>query len=219
MNSSKEKILNRIRDALGRDNERVKIEIDRSYEQNSTIEKEEIVHLFTERMGEYKAVVEQITETEISNRVHSICENAHIKKLVVPSGLNEEWLSGLTSTVSLLKDSPEPLSKTELNDSDAVLTGCFLGVAQTGTIILNAGPGQGRRMLTLLPDFHICIIHRNQIVELIPEAVKKLQESVVADGAPVTFISGPSATSDIELKRVEGVHGPRKLHVLIITKS
>jgi len=97
-----------------------------------------------------------------------------------------------------------------------VLTGCALGIAQTGTIVLDSGRAQGRRALTLLPDYHLCVVREGQIVGLVPEAFASLQDTIKAEGRPVTFISGPSATSDIELNRVEGVHGPRTLEVLIV---
>jgi L-lactate dehydrogenase complex protein LldG len=96
-----------------------------------------------------------------------------------------------------------------------VLTGCALGIAQTGTIVLGSGRAQGRRALTLLPDYHLCVVREDQIVSLVPEAFAKLEEAVKGEGRAVTFVSGPSATSDIELDRVEGVHGPRTLEVLI----
>ncbi|MDR3635273.1 MAG: LUD domain-containing protein [Isosphaeraceae bacterium] len=116
--------------------------------------------------------------------------------------------------VALLPD--DNLSYDQLDTSDGVLTGCALGIAQTGTIVLDAGPGQGRRALTLLPDYHLCLIRDDQIVGTVPEAVARLRAVAAGPGRPITWISGPSATSDIELNRVEGVHGPRTLEVLVV---
>lgn len=224
MSGSKEIILGRIRQALKNENSHadeilLTPDIERHYEQHSNLTNQEILHLFTERVCEYRAVTEIIDEGEIGNRIQAICSEADIKSLVVPEDLEKAWIHSLDPKVQLFRDKSNSLTKEELNSSDAVLTGAFLGVAQTGTIILNAGVGQGRRVLTLLPDFHICVIRQEQIVGIIPEAIRKLDSIVKETGRPVTMISGPSATSDIELNRVEGVHGPRKLHVLIIKQK
>ena len=96
-----------------------------------------------------------------------------------------------------------------------MLTGSTLAIAETGTIALTAGPGEGRRALTLVPDLHVCVVEESRIVELVPEAMTRLGELVARERRPVTLVSGPSATSDIELSRVEGVHGPRRLVVLV----
>lgn len=222
MSNSKEQILTRIRTALGKETgkteDSISQKIRRNYEKNGLLDDEEKIRLFSERVSEYKAETERLSGDELGKRIKAICEKAGVKKLVVPPGLDESWLDEVKSSANLLSDEP-PLSKDDLNNSDAVLTGCFLGVAQTGTIVLDAGPGQGRRALTLLPDFHICVIKQQQIVETIPEAFQQLDEIVKKTGRPITMISGPSATSDIELSRVEGVHGPRRLHVLIVLEK
>ncbi|TVP99210.1 MAG: lactate utilization protein C [Balneolaceae bacterium] len=225
MSGSKNIILERIRQALKKEDSGTTDDIltlpdiERSYEQQSNLSDEQKLHLFAERVNEYRAITEVIDEEEIGERIQSICSVSGIKSLAVPGGIEEKWVSALDSGVRLLRDEPEPLTKEELNNAAAVLTGAFLGVAQTGTIILNGGPGQGRRILTLLPDFHICVIRQEQITGILPEAIIQLDMAVKESGKPVTMISGPSATSDIELNRVEGVHGPRRLHVLVIKQK
>jgi L-lactate dehydrogenase complex protein LldG len=107
------------------------------------------------------------------------------------------------------------LSNEALDAADGVLTSCAVAIAQTGTIVLDGGAGQGRRAITLIPDYHLCVVRESQIVELVPEAMAQLEPAARA-GRPITFISGPSATSDIELHRIEGVHGPRTLDVIVV---
>jgi L-lactate dehydrogenase complex protein LldG len=113
---------------------------------------------------------------------------------------------------------PRLLTREELARACGVLTGCFLAIAETGTLVLNGGPGQGRRALTLLPDYHLCVVNEDQVMETVPEAVAAIGEGLEKRRFPVTLISGPSATSDIELIRVEGVHGPRTLDVILVEK-
>jgi L-lactate dehydrogenase complex protein LldG len=133
---------------------------------------------------------------------------------VAPDDVPEDWLP---CTVELLRDTgSSPLAYAQLDASDGVLTGCALGIAQTGTIVLDGGSAQGRRALSLLPDYHLCIVFEHQIVGLVPEAIARLGDTVRRTGRPITLVSGPSATSDIELNRVEGVHGPRTLEVLVV---
>ena len=128
---------------------------------------------------------------------------------MVPDGLPPQWLAGLAAQASLLHDDPA-LSPRELDRVSAVITGCAVAIAETGTIVLDHGPAQGRRALTLVPDFHLVVVRADQVAADLAEALERLDPS-----RPLTFISGPSATSDIELIRVEGVHGPRTLHILI----
>ncbi len=135
------------------------------------------------------------------------CERHDATRLVVPEGLPPSYAP---EGLELLADAP-PLDRDTLATADGVLTTCALAIAETGTIILDAGAGQGRRALTLLPDLHICVVPTDRIVANVPDAIAQLATT----RAPVTFISGPSATSDIELNRVEGVHGPRRLEIII----
>ena len=108
------------------------------------------------------------------------------------------------------------LDPRELDAVDGVVTGATVAVAETGTIILSSAADEGRRAITLVPDLHICLVEEQRIVELLPEAMARIEDAVRLERRPVSFISGPSATSDIELSRVEGVHGPRSLVVLVV---
>jgi len=169
---------------------------------------------FAENVAEYEATVHRVAESELPGRIGEILERRSLKRLVIPPLLPEAWIP---QGVEILRDAARPrLTNEDLDGADGVLTGCALGISQTGTIVLDAGPAQGRRALTLLPDYHLCVVREDQIVGLVPEAFAKLEETVRDEGRAVTFISGPSATSDIELNRVEGVHGPRALEVLIV---
>jgi L-lactate dehydrogenase complex protein LldG len=134
--------------------------------------------------------------------------------VVVPSGLDSTWLSAL-GDVAVRSDSRDaPLSAAELDEADAVVTAARVAVAETGTIVLDGEPDQGRRAISLVPDVHVCVVRTDQVVQTVPEAVRLLGAE---PGRPLTWISGPSATSDIELERVEGVHGPRTLHVVLVS--
>jgi L-lactate dehydrogenase complex protein LldG len=129
-------------------------------------------------------------------------------RVVVPAGVPDAWLG--EAPVARVADEP-PLSHQDLDRLDGVITGCAVAIAETGTIVLDAGPGQGRRALSLLPDLHVCVVLAGQVVGSVPEALARLVPT-----RPQTWISGPSATSDIELQRVEGVHGPRVLDVILV---
>lgn len=220
MSSSKDKILGKVRNALSNVPEEERpdeVQVPRKYRQKGELSDTEIVDLFAERVGEYKAEVKRITGDTLKEAVSVACREQNVRRLVVPPGFPADWLP---EDVDLMNDSPEsPLSHQDLDASDGVITGCALAVAQTGTIILDAGEGQGRRALTLLPDYHLCIVRKEQIVELFPEAIAHFESRVQNEAPPITLISGPSATSDIELSRVEGVHGPRRLEVLIVSAS
>lgn len=160
--------------------------------------------LFAERVADYRAVVHRVSAAEL---VPTLTKALAGKRIAAPVDLPPEWL---VPSVEWLTDSP-PLSIEALDGADGVLTGCSVGIADTGTIVLDASAAQGRRVLTLLPDYHLCVVLAAQVASTVPEALERLDPT-----RPLTFISGPSATSDIELDRVEGVHGPRTLEVIIV---
>lgn len=162
-----------------------------------------------DRLRDYKATVERIAADSLPATIAAACEQYAIQRLVIPVDIPSNWLP---AQVEALRDDP-PLTNADLDSSDGALTGCAYAVAQTGTIALDGGPLQGRRALTLIPDRHICIVHADQVVGSVPNVVTRLGSQPIR---PITFISGPSATSDIELSRVEGVHGPRTLHILLV---
>jgi len=217
MASAKETILWRIRRAT-RDvpeGERPEdVSVERGYRKEDDASREEIVERFAERAAEYEATVRRVRTDELPGAIEEALRHRGVKRLVVPPYLSKEWIPKGIET--LYDAARRRLTKEELDDSDGVLTGCALGIAQTGTIVLDSGRAQGRRALTLLPDYHLCVVREDQIVGLVPEAFAKLEETVKGEGRAIIFISGPSATSDIELDRVEGVHGPRTLEVLIV---
>jgi L-lactate dehydrogenase complex protein LldG len=189
------------------------VSVRREYRKEDGAGREEIVARFAERTAEYEADVRRVGHDELPGAIEETLQRRGVRRLVIPPYLPREWIP---DGVEILRDtSRSRLSNQELDESDGVLTGCALGIAQTGTIVLDAGRAQGRRVLTLLPDYHLCVVRERQIVGLVPEAFAGLNQAVKGEGRAITFISGPSATSDIELDRVEGVHGPRTLEVLI----
>lgn len=214
--NAKEEILARIRRAtrdVPEDEPREDVVVERGYRKWSEAPREGVVEQFAERVAEYKATVRRVEGGNLSREIQAALKRRGVERLVVPPGLPEEWIP---DGVEVLRDGPdELLSNEQLDSSDGVLTGCAVGIAQSGTIALDAGEGQGRRALTLLPDYHLCVVREDRIVGLVPEAFARLEDTVRYEGRAITFISGPSATSDIELERVEGVHGPRTLEVLI----
>lgn len=181
--------------------------VPRVYRRAGALGCEERVALFVERVGEYRADVRRLEDGEIATTVETIGAT----RLAVAPGVPAAWRP---AGIELVEDTG--LTAAELDRVDGALTGCTAAVAETGTIVLTAQPHEGRRALTLVPDLHVCVVRESQIVELLPEAIKALRGS---EARPVTFVSGPSATSDIELSRVEGVHGPRTLVVLVAKEA
>lgn len=220
MNTAREQVLQRIQTALkagapvAKPSQPSNDAILRDYRQRYEAPREDIINRFIERVIEYKAQVRRVEENQLATAIAEALKARSVERLVIPANLPEDWLP---TTVTLLRDQGD-LSYDTLDSSQGVLTGCALGIAQTGTIVLDHGAHQGRRAISLVPDYHLCIVHEVQVVGLVPEAIAQLETAARA-GRPITFISGPSATSDIELNRVEGVHGPRTLEVLVVMPS
>ncbi|POX38766.1 lactate utilization protein C [Streptomyces sp. Ru73] len=166
--------------------------------------------LLAENLADYRAVVHEVHAAGLPGLLaHLLCERGS-RSVVVPAGLPPEWLADCD--VEVVPDAPDT-TPAELDAVDSVVTGCAVAIAETGTIILDAGPDQGRRRITLVPDHHICVVRvPDQVVASVPQGLARLDPR-----RPLTWISGPSATSDIELDRVEGVHGPRALEVVLMT--
>ncbi len=167
-----------------------------------------IAELFTERVSDYRATVHTTTPDRLPGTIAEVLAARGARRLAVPVGIPAEWLAA--SDIERIGDEP-PLSHAALDALDGTITGCAVAIAETGTIVLDSGPDQGRRALSLLPDLHVCVVRVDQVVGSVPEALARLTPT-----RPLTWISGPSATSDIELQRVEGVHGPRRLDVILV---
>jgi L-lactate dehydrogenase complex protein LldG len=195
--SAREEILARVRAALA-GSDAGEVTVPRGY-RSATVDVDP-VDLFCERVADYRAVVTRCREDEVAERIAEALGPA--TRVVVPEGL--EWY-----VESGLPDSG--LTAADLDEVHAVVTAATVGIATTGTIVLTHDSGQGRRVLSLVPDLHVCVVRAAQVVAGVPDAL-----SLLDPDRPTTWVSGPSATSDIELDRVEGVHGPRNLHVLVV---
>ena len=160
-----------------------------------------------ERLVDYRAKVRRVSAETLAAEVEAALAARGARRVVVPAGLEVPLPDSVTVTID------DGLSAAELDSFDGVITGAAAAIADTGTIILDGSAGQGRRAISLVPDYHLCIVPAEVVVELVPEAVAML---AAAASRPLTWISGPSATSDIELERVEGVHGPRTLEVMLL---
>lgn len=204
MTTSRDEVLDRIRSALGTGSFEP-IPIPRGYHRHPLTGPGDL-RRFAETAADYRAQVTSVDRGSIADAVAGLIRDG--ETVVVPSDLPADWIRGVDDVV--FDNSERPLTVTHLDRFAAVLTGCALGIADTGTIVLDGGFAQGRRAITLVPDHHICVVFADQIVDTVPQAFAALDPL-----RPLTFISGPSATSDIELNRIEGVHGPRRLNILI----
>jgi L-lactate dehydrogenase complex protein LldG len=206
--SAREEMLRRIRKATSDLAELPPIE--RGYQQATpapTGVDPAVVDRFEERVSDYQATVRRCRTDEVAEVVAAMVNGRGARRIGVPEGFPAAWSAKLPEPVS---DCP-PLELSALDALDGIVTTCAVAIAETGTIVLDTGPGQGRRALTLVPDYHLAIVAADLIVAGVPDAVARLDPV-----RPLTWISGPSATSDIELTRVEGVHGPRTLDVLVV---
>ncbi|QNV38154.1 LutC/YkgG family protein [Rothia terrae] len=212
MSDAKAEILGRIRSSLS--DHPQPAEPIRNYRKVSDKSQAEVLEMLIDRLVDYKANVFEETEETIAQRIaEQLGKSSHY---VVPTGLKNEWLPEDTAARTRMVDSGNDqksgaLSLRELDAVDAVVTSSTVSCAETGTIFLTSQEDEGRRAITLVPDHHICVVPLDTVVELIPESMRRVDFN-----KPVTMISGPSATSDIELIRVEGVHGPRTLDVIIL---
>ena len=210
--TAREETLARIRSALGGAGAAAP-EVPRDYRVRGDLEAGAAVQLFAQRVVEYRASVQHTALTQLPETIAAILAAAGSKQVVIPSGLPSDWLTGVAEDVLVQLDDPSTTIET-LDTVDAVVTSCAVAIAETGTVVLEASPDQGRRVVTLLPDHHICVVPAARIVATVPEGLALLDPS-----RPLTMVSGPSATSDIELERVEGVHGPRRLDVVVVTAT
>ncbi|MDC2954352.1 lactate utilization protein C [Streptomyces gilvifuscus] len=212
--SSRDRILGRVRRALAdvpSDDVPYEQAVQRDYlREHGERSVEETVDLLAENLADYRAVVHRTTMDELAAVIGRLLSERGSKSVLVPSGLDAEWLGG--TDAERVPDRAES-TPAELDRLDSVVTGCAVAIAETGTIVLDGSPDQGRRRITLVPDHHICVVRvPEQVVPSVPQALERLDPT-----RPLTWISGPSATSDIELDRVEGVHGPRTLEVVLVS--
>lgn len=209
---AKTEILARIRGALA--DQPTAPTVKRTYRTVSERPAGQVLEMLEDRLIDYKATVHHENVETLPARITELLGSP--ARYVVPAGLDPSWLPADTGTLQMIRESTDErgrvLGVRELNAVDAVVTSSTVSCAETGTIFLTARPDEGRRAISLVPDHHICVVPAASVVELIPEALARVEPT-----APITMISGPSATSDIELERVEGVHGPRRLDVILLS--
>jgi L-lactate dehydrogenase complex protein LldG len=211
--SARVEVLRRIRAANGGapDGAAALVEWDRvarEYRRRGTHVRELVLELLEDRLRDYDATVVRSTGKGVARSVAGMLAERDMKRMAMPAGLKPEWLP---RGVEFVVD--EGLSAAELDGFDGVMTGSTLAIAETGTVVLQNVAGQGRRAVTLVPDYHLCLVRAEDVVETVPEAMERLQATA---SLATTFVSGPSATADIEMTRIKGVHGPRFLDVILI---
>jgi L-lactate dehydrogenase complex protein LldG len=201
VSSARDEVLSRIRRALA--DRPAPPEVPRSYRHQGDLDLPARLDLLTDRLVDYRAAVRRCSPQQLADTLVEALSDRGAARVVVPPGL--PWqLPGAVPD--------DGLTAAEIDRVDGVVTACAVAVAETGTIVLDSSPDQGRRVISLVPDYHLCVVRADQVVQTVPEAVARLDPD-----RPLTWISGPSATSDIELDRVEGVHGPRTLEVVLVS--
>jgi L-lactate dehydrogenase complex protein LldG len=180
----------------------------RGYRRNASRERAAVIKLLEDRLRDYDAHVARVTRDNVAAKVASMLEARGKRRVVIPGGLVDEWLP---RGVEFVVD--EGMTAAELNEVDGVMTGSTVAIAETGTVVLQNVPGQGRRAATLVPDYHLCVVRVEDVVETVAEAMERLAPTAELT---TTFFSGPSATADIEMTRIKGVHGPRSLDVIVV---
>ncbi|WP_326682706.1 LutC/YkgG family protein [Streptomyces sp. NBC_01237] len=208
MTTARDTVLGRVRDALALAPTAATV-IPREYRTGRTLPDDVRLALFTDRLVDYRARVHPCTADRTAEVIAEVLQECGARRIGVPAGLDEEWLGAFDGEIQ--RDSAD-IPAPSLDALDGVVTASAVGCAETGTIFLDGSSGQGRRALSLVPDLHVCVVDLSSVRVGVPEAVAGLVPE-----RPTTLISGPSATSDIELERVEGVHGPRTLVVVIRT--
>lgn len=211
--SARTEILRRIRAAKGGTSNAAAAEtawssVAREYRREAALELEGVLELLEDRLRDYDAHVVRVQRADVAEAVAKMLATRGKRRIVVPLGIAAEWLPNSFEFVA-----DEGMTAVELDRFDGVMTGSTVAIAETGTVVLQNVAGQGRRAVTLVPDYHLCIVEAGDVVETVPEAMDRL--SGTAELA-TTFFSGPSATADIEMTRIKGVHGPRHLDVILI---
>jgi len=211
--SARDQILHRIRVANGGTSDATTAQsgwssLARGYKRSATQMRQGVLILLEDRLRDYDAQVIRSTPADVLRCVAERLAARGKHRIVVPAGFPAEWLP---PSVTFVLD--ESLTPAELDQVDGVITGSTVAIAETGTVVLQNVPGQGRRAATLVPDYHLCLVSADDVVETVPEAIARMQATATLS---TTFVSGPSATADIEMTRIKGVHGPRFLDVILI---
>jgi L-lactate dehydrogenase complex protein LldG len=206
-------ILRRIRSANGGATERASVSqqwnaIERSYRRKATLSREQILELFEDRLCDYDAQVIRVSEPEVASTAAKMLQARGLRRILLPPGIDPSWLPEGFDFVTDTGASPQ-----DLDPFEGVFTASTCAIALTGSILLQNVPGQGRRAISLIPDYHLCVVRTEDVVETVPEAFARLRST---DTLPTTFFAGPSATADIEMTRIKGVHGPRFLDIIVV---